>query len=239
VHRAIQIVRIADLRRHRAEVVEMPNILSLICIAVAFVVSSVTLAADRPRVVSMASASDTNTPEAAEGRTSMKAASPDDIQIKECLKMAETAANEENLDAFIQCFSAPLQQRLRRRLGLLFVQHEIGMEILDSHILKRSEATGELAVKYKTTLSTTTIEVVSVMSLMKQEHSWKISGENVVSYQSNGGVRSTSGGGCGGGRCDFGGCLPSIDDLLRIGEENEVTGCRNGRCGVGPGRVVQ
>ena len=42
---------------------------------------------------------------------------------------------------------------MRRWIGLLFVQHDIGLERLDSHVLKQTETSGEIAVKYWARLS--------------------------------------------------------------------------------------
>jgi hypothetical protein len=47
----------------------------------------------------------------------------DEAEIKDCLKVAERAANDEDLDACTSCFCLRLQNPMRRRLGLLFVQH--------------------------------------------------------------------------------------------------------------------
>ena len=85
----------------------------------------------------------------------------DEIKIEDCLKVAERAANEEDLAAYTSCFCLRLQNPMRRRIGLLFVQHDIALEIVDSHVLKQTETSGEIAVKYRASLSANTAEIVS------------------------------------------------------------------------------
>ena len=102
-----------------------------------------------------------------------------EIEIGDCLKAAERAANDEDLDGYTSCFCFRLQKPMRRRIGLLFVQHDIGLEIIDSHVLKKTETAGEVAVKYRASLSVNTAEIVSLLALSKEDGAWKIGKEKI------------------------------------------------------------
>ena len=159
-----------------------------------------------------------------------RAPSPVNSSIKDVLKTAEKAVNDEDLDAFMECFSPERRAVLRRRFGILFVEHEMGMEVVDSHVLNCDGDSGELAVKYKSKLSSETIDVVSLISFKNSDEGWKIVGESIRSSRSDAPVPYSSPPAQAGvmSGCASGSCGPSIEQLLRIGNP----GCSGGRCGV-------
>ena len=56
-----------------------------------------------------------------------------EIEVKDCLALAVKAVNDEDVDAFLDCFPASQHSRRRRETGLWFVRHEMGMELLAYH----------------------------------------------------------------------------------------------------------
>lgn len=160
-----------------------------------------------------------------------------EIEIGDCLKAAERAANDEDLDGYTRCFCLRLQNPMRRRIGMLFVQHDIGLEILDSHVLKQTDTAGEIAVKYRASLSANTTEIVSLLTLSKEDGVWKIGREKIHASRLRDDGRSTSQG-SGGENMPFnfgggGAALLNPDDALLprdIGQR--PGGCANGRCGL-------
>lgn len=161
----------------------------------------------------------------------------DEIEIKDCLKVAERAANDEDLDAYTGCFCLRLQKPMRRRIGLLFVQHDIALEIVDSHVLKQTDTSGEIAVKYRASLSANTAEIVSFLVLSKEDGAWKI-GKEKIHASRNRNVESSSSQASGGDNVQFnfggGGAvlLNPNDDLLPRDIGQRPGGCANGRCGL-------
>lgn len=116
------------------------------------------------------------------GETQRVIARSDDGQaMRECVKAVEEAVNEEDLEAYVECFVDRVRNPLRHRIGMLFVKHEMAMEILDSHVLGKSEKGGEIAVKYRAVLSGRTSEVVAVLGMTKEDGRWRISKENIHS----------------------------------------------------------
>ena len=101
--------------------------------------------------------------------------------IRDCVRSAANAANEEDLTAYLACFSTPLQRSARRRVGMLFASHDVSVELVDSHILDESSDSAEVAVKYVLTLSSLSGEFVSLIRLKKEESGWRISKETVQS----------------------------------------------------------
>ena len=88
--------------------------------------------------------------------------------VRNCLSAACEAANTENLDGFLECFTSTAKRKLRKPAAVLFVQHEVSMELLDSQIIEQSEARSEAAVKYRTKRSDDTYTVVSLVDLKKE-----------------------------------------------------------------------
>ena len=174
----------------------------------------------------------------ADERPHLDAGNVDAIEIRDCIMSAARAANEENLDAYTVCFERRLQARVRQRIGLLFVQHNIAMEVIDSHLLKKTGGSGELAIKYRATLSEDTREVVSLVTLTKEDGSWKIGNEKIHTISEPAGMSATSRPLESGGHQQFqfgvGGVvnLNPNDDLLPRDIGRRRGGCANGRCGL-------
>lgn len=126
--------------------------------------------------------------------------------LRERLQAVEDAVNDENLDAYVECFVSRLRKPLRQRVGMLFVKHEMAMEILDSHVLGTSEKGGEIAVKYRAVLSGRSSEVVAVLGMTKEDGVWRINKETIHSAEvSRSGATADCGTACGMRPFQFGG----------------------------------
>jgi|688.fasta_scaffold320419_2 hypothetical protein len=132
----------------------------------------------------------------------------DEIDLKTLINTAAEAANTENLDGYASCFATNAQKRIRTKAAILFVQHDITMEVLDSEILAQSPTKGEVIVKYRAVFTTQQFDVVSVVGLKKEKGEWKITGEKIKTSQQQT-MESSScstpirvfGGGCANGQC--------------------------------------
>ena len=102
-----------------------------------------------------------------------------EIEIRDCVNGAARAANEENLEAYVECFCNGLHRRMRRRAGMLFVQHEVAVEVVDCHLLEVTPDWAEVAVRYRATLTALTYDIVSVIHVKREEDAWKIGRERV------------------------------------------------------------
>lgn len=132
-----------------------------------------------------------------------------EIGAADCLKNAAQAVCDEDLDAFVACFTSGQRPELRRRAALLFVSHTLALELIDSHVVSQSADKTELAVKYRVRLTDEAYDIVSIIDLVREDGTWRIAREKVASRTS--GDRDGS---CG-------------DQAFRIGG-----GCANGRCGL-------
>ncbi len=103
--------------------------------------------------------------------------------VRNCLSAACEAANTENLDGFLECFTSTTKRKLRKPAAVLFVQHEVSMELLDSQIIEQTEGRSEAAVKYRTKRSDDTYTVVSLVDLKKENGYWKISKERIQTVE--------------------------------------------------------
>jgi hypothetical protein len=104
-----------------------------------------------------------------------------ELDLKGCIRSAESAANSENLEGFLDCFVPEVRDKIRRPIAFRFVQHAVSMEIIDCHVLANEEESGELVVKYKLKLDTQAVEIVSCIRLTKYEGSWKMQSEKMMS----------------------------------------------------------
>lgn len=147
----------------------------------------------------------------AEGRARMVDTSAE-IGAADCVKTAAQAVCDEDLDAYLGCFTSDQRSKLRRKVAILFVSHTLDLDLVDSHVVSETAAKTELAVKYRVTLSEETYDIVSIIDLVKEDGSWRIAREQVETRRQVGG--SGSCGTCG-------------DQVVRFGG-----GCANGRCGL-------
>ena len=130
----------------------------------------------------------------------------DEIGVKKCIDTAVNAANDEDLDAFLGCFATPTRAAIRRQMALVFVRHEISVELVDKHVISRDKNRAELAMSYTTTLSEEIHQVVSLVELRQENDRWLIKGESIVS-KSVKRPRQSSSSACGPGGCPPGPCF--------------------------------
>lgn len=147
----------------------------------------------------------------ADGRVRMLDTSAE-IGAADCLKTAAQAVCEEDVDAFVGCFTNDQRPKLRRKVAILFVSHTLDLELIDTHVVSESPGRTELAVKYHVTLSGEAYDIVSVIDLVKEDGSWRIARERVESRRQMDGDGSSRasgnqafrfGGGCANGRCEL------------------------------------
>jgi len=156
------------------------------------------------------------------------------IDVKDRVRNAAEAVAAEDLDGYVGCFREKQRSKLRRQAAILFVTHEVGLELLDSQLMSDQDRKAEIAVKYRATLSADSWEIVSLIDLVREDDDWRIAGEQVRTRAAVGrcGPRGCSSGPVfrfGGGDAVFN---PGGDGLpADIGRRPEG-GCANGRCGL-------
>ena len=136
-------------------------------------------------------------------------------EIKDRLQTAVQAANGEDLDSFIECFTPAVRVKMRRRMGLVFVQHDMMLDLIDDHVIHKTDSRAEVGVKYSLHLTGYRHELVAVLRLVRDSDAWLISSEKIEKSSS----RPTGYAG----------------SMAEGGNENlpqQLPGCRNGRCGV-------
>ena len=116
-------------------------------------------------------------------RVCVAAQNGDMTAIRDCLNNAVQAANSENLDDFCQCFAGPSRAKIRKQAAMRFVQHDVAMELLDTQVIKAGKTTGEVAVKYRITLSEDRFVVVSLVAVKQENGYWRINSEQIQSYE--------------------------------------------------------
>jgi len=123
------------------------------------------------------------TPQVALPRVRVAVLNNEETDIRDCLRNAVEAANAENLDGFVNCFTGSTKSKIRKQAAIRFVQHDVTMELLDTQVLKAGKATGEVAVKYRLVLSRDRFDVVSLVKVKLETGYWRISSEEIQSYE--------------------------------------------------------
>jgi len=157
-----------------------------------------------------------------------------EIEVKDCLELAVKAINDEDVDAFVGCFPESQHSRRRRETGLLFVRHEMGMELLETHFLQKKERRCEVAVRYRLLRTGRPSEIVSTVTLAKDEAGWRITKEKLIS------TIDASYRGCNGDYVPVadmdrrrGDAQAGRDAMDAFNADFQIApgGCANGRCG--------
>lgn len=126
----------------------------------------------------------------------------DPRSVEKCLSAVCEATNSENLDGFLDCFTTATRKQLRKPAAMLFVQHDLTMDLMDSQIIEQTESRSEAVVKYRTKRSDDTYTVVSLVDLRKENGYWKISKERIQTVEhSSPSMCSPSRYACFGGQC--------------------------------------
>jgi hypothetical protein len=157
-----------------------------------------------------------------------------EAEVKDCLTLAVKAVNDEDVEAFVQCFPESQHSRRRRETGLMFVRHEMGMELIETQFLTKDEHRCEVAVRYRLLRTGRPSEIVSTVTLAKDEAGWRITKERLLSEIDK------SYRGCGGDYIavaemdrNRGNARDGRDvlDQFNAGFQVVPGGCANGRCG--------
>ena len=133
------------------------------------------------------------------GRVQMLDVAPANFTMAAAVQSAAEAASEENLAAFLNCFTPSAKRRLRDKMAMTFLQHSVSMTVIDTHVLAETKTRGEIAVKYDVTLSETRYTCISRVELAKEPDGWKINHEKVVIANTAAPQRRCFP--CAGGRC--------------------------------------
>jgi len=122
--------------------------------------------------------------------------------VQGCLSAVCEATNSEDLDAFLACFTTGARRKLRRPAAILFVQHDMSMELVDQKIVDQSGNRAQAAVKYVTTRSGNRYTVCSIVDMQREQGYWKIAKETIqtVDYEPPASC-TVSRYSCFGGRC--------------------------------------
>ena len=124
-----------------------------------------------------------STPITSRPRVRVTANNAEELDIRDCVSNAVEAANSENLDEFVNCFTGSTKSKIRKQVAIRFVQHDVAMELLDTQVIKAGKTTGEVAVKYRLVLSEDRFDVVSLVAVKQENGYWRISSEEIQSYE--------------------------------------------------------
>ena len=153
-----------------------------------------------------------------------------EIEVKDCLAVAVKAVNDEDVDAFLDCFPVSQHPRRRRETGLLFVRHEMGMELLETHFLHKDDRKCEVAVRYRLLRTGRPTEIVSTVTLAKSEAGWRINKECLLSAM-DASYRGSDGDFVPMADLDRNRAGANVVDAMNAGFQIAPGGCANGRCG--------
>lgn len=128
----------------------------------------------------------------------------DETGMRDCLKRAAAAVSQEDLDAYISCFTDGQRKQMRRTAALLFVRHTMSLELLDCHLVEQADAHATWVIKYHALLTGVGYDVVSLLHMQKENDTWRISREQVETSEKSKLVAKPDAVvpvGCAGGQC--------------------------------------
>jgi len=103
----------------------------------------------------------------------------EETAVKDLVRAAASAFDKEDLGSFSSCFKSSRRKSVRRDAALLFAGNQCSMEVVDLHVIDVAEDSAQAAIKYRMGISSAGFEVLSVVSLVKEEGSWAIDRESV------------------------------------------------------------
>jgi hypothetical protein len=126
---------------------------------------------------------DDKTPVIVRPRVRVAVHNGEETDIRDCLSDAVEAANSENLDGFVNCFTGSMKSKIRKQAAIRFVQHDVAMELLDTQVIKAGKTTVEVAVKYRLVLTEDRFDVVALVAVKQENGYWRINSEKIQSYE--------------------------------------------------------
>jgi hypothetical protein len=125
--------------------------------------------------------------------------------VQGCLSAVCSATSSEDLEPFLDCFTTSTRRKLRKPAAIMFVQHDVAMELIDHKIIQQTGNKAQVAVKYTTTRSGNRYTVLSMVDMQKEHGYWKIAREIIqtVDYEPPASC-SVSRYSCFGGQCRIG-----------------------------------
>ena len=103
----------------------------------------------------------------------------DNSSVSGCLAAACEAANAEDLVRFMDCFTASMQRKLRKPAAMLFVEHDVSLDLLATQVIKQTDQHSQVVVKYRVQQSEDCYTIISTLELEKESGGWKISREKI------------------------------------------------------------
>ncbi|MFN5755509.1 MAG: hypothetical protein ACK48M_01780 [Planctomycetia bacterium] len=117
------------------------------------------------------------------GRLRVAPESGEQADVKACLKTVAEAACAENLEGFTDCFTKARKSKIHKQAAVTFVSHDISMEVLDAQVIKLAGNSGQAAVRYRVNLSEEQYDVISLVSLKRENGYWKIHSEKIQTFE--------------------------------------------------------
>lgn len=109
-----------------------------------------------------------------------------DGEIHDQIRNLADMASAENLEGYLACFAKNRVRQLRKEAATTFVRHDVQLDLLDSHVIKTRGNRSEVAVKYRAVLSEWEYEVISLLTMTREDGYWKISSEKIQEFQIDG-----------------------------------------------------
>jgi len=136
-------------------------------------------------------------------RITVKIPSNDESQVSKLLENLKNAVDNEDYNDYTLCLSKQLIKKNKKKMAIMFVEHDLVIELGKFNIVESSDDKIEFVVKYTLTVGANSYEVVSNVLAIKENDNLLIAKEEILSKKNSVSVASSdySNSNCVDGKC--------------------------------------
>jgi hypothetical protein len=118
-------------------------------------------------------------------RITVKIPSNDESQVSKLLENLKNAVDNEDYNDYTLCLSKQLIKKNKKKMAIMFVEHDLVIELGKFNIVDSSDDKIEFVVKYTLTVGVNSYEVVSNVLAIKENDNLLIAKEEILSKKNS------------------------------------------------------
>lgn len=118
-------------------------------------------------------------------RISVKIPSNDESQVSNLLENLKNAVDNEDYNNYMSCLSKQLIKKNKKKMAIMFVEHDLAIELGKYNIIESNDSEIEFVVKYTLTVGADSYEVVSNVLAIKEKDNLLIAKEEILSKKNS------------------------------------------------------
>lgn len=118
-------------------------------------------------------------------RITVKIPSNDESQVSKLLENLKNAVDNEDYSNYTLCLSKQLIKKNKKKMAIMFVEHDLVIELGKFNIVESSDDKIEFVVKYTLTVGANSYEVVSNVLAIRENDNLLIAKEEILSKKNS------------------------------------------------------